>query len=75
MSASCCVVVDGDTPLAERPVPLENGDATDAVPAHMAHRSVWCLTVDLSKLAGFEGHGLTFLFLVNQPLFQVDLKK
>ncbi|XP_021434925.1 TRAF3-interacting protein 1 isoform X1 [Oncorhynchus mykiss] len=28
---------DGDTPLAERPVPLENGDATDAVPAHMAH--------------------------------------
>ncbi|CDQ57287.1 unnamed protein product [Oncorhynchus mykiss] len=31
---------DGDTPLAQRPVPLENGDATDAVPAHMAHRSV-----------------------------------
>ncbi|XP_029559375.1 TRAF3-interacting protein 1 isoform X1 [Salmo trutta] len=28
---------DGDTPLAERPVPLENGDATDAVPAHTAH--------------------------------------
>ncbi|XP_055734978.1 TRAF3-interacting protein 1-like isoform X6 [Salvelinus fontinalis] len=25
---------DGDTPLAQRPVPLENGDATDAVPAH-----------------------------------------
>uniref|UniRef100_A0A673ZVV1 TRAF3-interacting protein 1 n=1 Tax=Salmo trutta TaxID=8032 RepID=A0A673ZVV1_SALTR len=25
------------TPLAERPVPLENGDATDAVPAHTAH--------------------------------------
>ncbi|XP_045062481.1 TRAF3-interacting protein 1-like isoform X2 [Coregonus clupeaformis] len=31
---------DGDTPLAERPVPLENGDATDAVPAHMAHRRI-----------------------------------
>uniref|UniRef100_A0A4W5RCH4 TRAF3-interacting protein 1 n=1 Tax=Hucho hucho TaxID=62062 RepID=A0A4W5RCH4_9TELE len=27
---------DGDTPLAQRPVPLENGDDTDAVPAHMA---------------------------------------
>ncbi|XP_070999630.1 TRAF3-interacting protein 1-like isoform X2 [Oncorhynchus clarkii lewisi] len=33
-------VVDGDTPLAQRPVPLENGDATDAVPAHMAHRRI-----------------------------------
>ncbi|XP_071212115.1 TRAF3-interacting protein 1-like isoform X8 [Salvelinus alpinus] len=31
---------DGDTPLAQRPVPLENGDATDAVPAHMAHRRI-----------------------------------
>eukprot|EP00063_Salmo_salar_P053648 XP_014028483.1 PREDICTED: TRAF3-interacting protein 1-like isoform X5 [Salmo salar] len=31
---------DGDAPLAQRPVPLENGDATDAVPAHTALRRI-----------------------------------
>lgn len=41
--------VDGDAPLAQRPVPLENGDATDAVPAHTALRSVLCVCPQLTK--------------------------
>ncbi|XP_051565173.1 TRAF3-interacting protein 1-like isoform X2 [Myxocyprinus asiaticus] len=29
---------EGDAPSAEKPVPIENGDATDAVPSHTTHR-------------------------------------